>query len=73
MDGGKDLEARMNDLEIHTAHQDQVITELSDTVSEQWETITKLVRNIERLQERFSTMEQEVQSAPPADQPPPHY
>ena len=73
MDGGIDLETRINDLEIHSAHQDQIVADLSDTVNDQWETIAKLVRNIDRLQARFSTTEQDVQSVVPTDQPPPHY
>ena len=73
MDGDNEMEQRINDLEIHTAHQEQVIADLSDTVSEQWQSITELGRRIDRLQERFSTMEEDVQAVLPADQPPPHY
>ena len=73
MNGGKDIEARMADLEIHAAHQEETITELSETVAGQWETINTLSRKVEQLQERFFIMEEEVQSFRPDDRPPPHY
>ena len=68
----KDLGERLADMEIYAAHQEHTISELSDTVSEQWAAITKLIRRVDRLQERFITVEEEVQSVLP-DRPPPHY
>lgn len=64
---------RIDDLETHLAHQESTIQDLSETVGQQWETIDVLKREINRLKDRLSAMEGELQSAQSDERPPPHY
>ncbi|QDL94126.1 SlyX family protein (plasmid) [Paroceanicella profunda] len=67
-----DTTQRLTDLEIHVAHQEMVITELSETVSRQWSEIDMLKRSLTRLVERLNDRA-DSGDAPPAHQPPPHW
>ncbi|WP_118137220.1 SlyX family protein [Oceanicella sp. SM1341] len=67
-----DMGQRLTDLEIHVAHQEMVITELSETVNRQWAEIDMLKRSLTRLVERINEGA-EPGDAPPAHQPPPHW
>jgi len=67
------LGRRLNDLEATIAHQDQKLDEMSDTIAEQWAKIDALTRQTERLNERVRSLEGDLQSLQPGDQPPPHY
>ena len=64
------LQARLDGLEIRIAHQDQAIAELNDVVTQQWQSIDALNRQMQRMLE-------EVQALTPAregpEPPPPHY
>lgn len=57
-------------LQMLAAEQEKTIEELSGQVAEQWKVIEALQRRIERLTERFLTLEE--QSAPdvPVTKPP---
>ena len=73
MSEDKDLEQRLNDMESHLAHQEKTIQDLSDIAARQWETIDGLVRKVGRLEDRIRVIEEDIQTTPPKDPPPPHY
>ena len=62
--------ARLDDLEVRIAHQDQMTAELNEVITAQWAKITVLERQLAHLRE-------EVQNAGPQregpEPPPPHY
>ena len=64
-------EERLAELEIQLAHQGRSIEELSDMVSKQWEMIDRMSRQIRSLKDAL--VELEDNSAPAANQKPPHY
>ncbi len=63
---------RLTALEELTAHQAKTIDELSDQVSEQWKTIERLRRTLERLGEQMVGLEERTAEATPVTRPP-HY
>ena len=63
---------RIARLEEHVAHQTHTIEELSDQIAEQWRVIEQLRTKLDRLTERFLTLEAGSLEAP-AITPPPHY
>lgn len=67
-----DLELRLSELEVHVAHQDATIQDLSDGIAQQWETIDKLVRSVGLFKDQILNLEDGVQTLLP-DKPPPHY
>ncbi len=66
------LEARVGELEAHTAHQEGIIQDLSDGIAKQWESIDVLTRTVELLKDQLLNLEDGVQAILP-DKPPPHY
>jgi SlyX protein len=68
-----DLEARIQVLEELLAHRDQELQDLSDMVSQQWNKIEELKRDLTRTKDRLITLEDEVGESPAADQKPPHW
>lgn len=64
------LEARLVDLEVRYAWQEDLVEQLSDLVRDQQEQIDALRRELERLRDQ---MEGDPQEIGPADEPPPHY
>jgi SlyX protein len=63
------LESRIDELEMRTAHQDKVISDLNEMITAQWKQIEALQRQLRRLDE-------EVQALDQGDVPvtkPPHY
>ena len=68
-----DTQTRLDSLEAHIAHQDQVIEELSDVAVKQWAEITRLNEQIERLKNKVEAFETEMDGDPGDDPPPPHY
>ena len=62
--------ARLDDLEVRIAHQDQMAFELNEVITAQWLKISALERQIAHLRE-------EVQNSGPQrdgpEPPPPHY
>jgi SlyX protein len=67
------LDARVEKLEIWVAHQDQVIADLSSTTAAQWAQIEDLTRQVKRLLDRLSQVEQGGAADPADEPPPPHY
>lgn len=70
-DEGRDLSTRLDALEAHFAHQDKLMSELSDVLAAQWRKIDMLERQIARLREAFQTMGEPRSNTP--EPPPPHY
>ena len=68
-----DTQTRLEALEAHIAHQDQVIEELSDVAAKQWAEITRLNEQIERLKNKVEAFETSMQHDPSEEPPPPHY
>ena len=63
---------RLTALEELTAHQAKTIDELSDQVADQWKTIERLRRALERLGEQVTGIEERSAEAVPVTKPP-HY
>ena len=67
-----DIENRIMELEIKSAHQEDTIEQFNRIVIEQQKTIAELKRNMEQLQSKMSHL-QESNSKEVAEPPPPHY
>ncbi|MCP8896714.1 SlyX family protein [Shinella daejeonensis] len=65
-------EPRIARLEEQIAHQTHTIDELSDQIAEQWRVIEQLRSRLDRLTERFLTLEEGALEAPAITRPP-HY
>jgi len=64
-----DTTARLDEIEMRMAHQEQTIAELNDVITAQWKKIEALERQLGQLQ---GEMENIDQRAVPVDRPP-HY
>jgi SlyX protein len=71
-DTATDLSARLADLEVKFAFQQETIDSLNETVTKQWATIDRLSRALERIQSDVADMEA-GQRDPKGEPPPPHY
>ena len=67
----KTLSDRIDVLETRLAFQDVTIETLNQTLTEQWQQIDVLTRQIAALSERLQ--EAEASAPGPANEPPPHY
>lgn len=65
-------EERLVKLEELAAHQAKVIEELSDQLAEQWKVVEQARAKLDRLTERFLTLEETTLDAPAITRPP-HY
>ncbi|WEZ84865.1 SlyX family protein [Rhizobium sp. 32-5/1] len=65
-------QTRLIQLEETVAHQTKTIEELSDQLAEQWTVVEQVRAKLDRLTERFLTLEEQSIDAP-ANAPPPHY
>ena len=64
-----ELEARLEDLEVRSAHQEKTISDLNDALAGQW-------RRIELLDRIVAQLREEVRNAQPqreGEEPPPHH
>jgi SlyX protein len=61
---------RMTRLEEVAAHQAKVIEELSDQLAEQWKVVEQMRNKLDRLTERFLTLEGQALEAPHVTRPP---
>lgn len=67
-----DMETRIVSLEETVAHQSRVIDELSDQLAEQWRVVEQTRAKLDRLTERFLSLEEQSLDAPAITKPP-HY
>lgn len=65
-------EERITRLEETVAHQVKTIEELSDQLAEQWKLLEQTRLKLDRLTERFLTLEESSLEAPSITKPP-HY
>ncbi|NVD37310.1 Protein SlyX [Ensifer sp. M14] len=65
-------EDRITRLEETVAHQAKTIEELSDQLAEQWKVVEQTRAKLDRLTERFLSLEEQSLDAPPITRPP-HY
>ncbi|CDZ61615.1 Hypothetical protein NGAL_HAMBI2605_15690 [Neorhizobium galegae bv. orientalis] len=65
-------EERLVKLEELAAHQAKVIEELSDQLAEQWKVMEQTRAKLDRLAERFLSLEESSLEAPAITRPP-HY
>ncbi|MFK0276000.1 SlyX protein [Ensifer sp. KUDG1] len=63
---------RITRLEETVAHQAKTIEELSDQLAEQWKVVEQTRAKLDRLTERFLTLEEQSLDAPAITKPP-HY
>ncbi|AEV37144.1 SlyX [Pseudovibrio sp. FO-BEG1] len=68
----KSLEERIDDLEVHIAHQNETIETLNDVVSNQAQVIDRLVSAMGQMKDHLLDIQELVEQAP-ANQKPPHY
>jgi SlyX protein len=64
---------RLDDLERHAAHQERMLRELSDVLTEQWRIIETLRRDVQNLKDQLRGVEGAVAELTPPEPPPPHY
>ncbi|MDW5316499.1 SlyX family protein [Rhizobium sp. PL01] len=67
-----DNNERITRLEETVAHQAKTIEELSDQLAEQWTVVEQTRAKLDRLTERFLSLEEQSLDAP-ANTRPPHY
>ncbi|RVJ61305.1 hypothetical protein CN166_07500 [Sinorhizobium medicae] len=65
-----DAEDRITRLEEAVTHQLKTIEELSDQLAEQWKIVEQTRVKLERLTERFLSLEEESREAVPVTRPP---
>ena len=69
-----DIDARVTRLEEHIAHQNALVEELNEVVTQQRGEIDTLMRRVTMLMQRAVEQEADAtSSAPLADQRPPHW
>ena len=61
---------RLIALEIRSAEQEHIITELSDELARQWQVIDRLQKKLSVLTERFLALEEQATPAAPVTKPP---
>jgi SlyX protein len=64
--------SRLTQLEEIIAHQTKTIEELSDQLAEQWKVVEQTRAKLDRLTERFLSLEEQSLEAPAITRPP-HY
>ncbi|WP_331372858.1 SlyX family protein [Sinorhizobium chiapasense] len=67
-----DADNRITRLEEMLAHQAKTIEELSDQLAEQWKVVEQTRAKLDRLTERFLSLEEQTRDAIPVTRPP-HY
>ncbi len=64
---------RIDRLETHVAHQEQMIEDLQKVIADQWTDIERLTRKLAALGSRVEAVEEQADAPAPAEPPPPHY
>ncbi|SCW40740.1 SlyX protein [Rhizobium mongolense subsp. loessense] len=67
-----DETGRITKLEEMVAHQAKTIDELSDQLAKQWKAVEQMRTKLDRLTERFLSLEEQSLEAPAITRPP-HY
>ncbi|WP_068316655.1 SlyX family protein [Polycladidibacter hongkongensis] len=67
-----ELESRVDDLEIHVAHQADTVEALNSVVVQQQKTIDSLVSAVSKLREELLGLHDLLEDMP-ANEKPPHY
>lgn len=67
-----DKDSRITQLEETVAHQAKAIEELSEQLTEQWKVVEQTRAKLDRLTERFLSLEEQSLDAPAITRPP-HY
>ena len=62
--------ARLEDLEVRLAHQEKMISDMNEIVTQQWRTIDLLERQLRQLREEMRNIAPTRDGEEP---PPPHY
>ncbi|WP_368517945.1 SlyX family protein [Rhizobium sp.] len=65
-----DEQSRITKLEETVAYQAKTIEELSDQLAEQWKVVEQTRQKLDRLTERFLTLEEQSLEAPAITKPP---
>ncbi|WP_109317476.1 SlyX family protein [Pseudovibrio ascidiaceicola] len=68
----KSLEERVDELEMHIAHQNETIETLNDVVSNQAQVLDRLVSAMGQMKDQLLDIQDLVEQTP-ANQKPPHY
>ncbi len=68
-----DLNERITQLEEVLAHHQAMVGDLSDELAKQWQTIERMGRKIQELEEKIESLRPASESPDAGDQPPPHY
>jgi len=66
-------EARIDNLEVQMAYQNEVIEALNKTVIEQWAKLDKALARIKQLEDRLREVQASVVRDAADEVPPPHY
>jgi SlyX protein len=64
---------RIDEIEIHLAHQDEMIEDLHKVISAQQAEIADLKRRLGALGSRLQAVEESADAPPSQEPPPPHY
>ena len=67
------LIARIDDLEVRAAYEDQVIEDLNKVVLDQWTALEQMQRRMAALEDRLREVQASVGADGQDEPPPPHY
>jgi SlyX protein len=65
--------SRIDALEARIAHQERMIDDLNQTITDQWKDIDRLKRELQRLGDRVASAEAHIAQDPGDEPPPPHW
>jgi SlyX protein len=65
--------SRIEALETRISHQERTIEVLNTSVTEQWEQIDRLTKQVGRMADRLQQVEASAPSSDALEPPPPHY
>ncbi|HTJ64932.1 MAG TPA: SlyX family protein [Alphaproteobacteria bacterium] len=68
-----ELSARLDELEVRFAHQEQTIDDLNAAITAQWKQIDELIEKVTRLTQQVRGMENVAGAPNVPEPPPPHY
>ena len=66
-------ESRLVDIETKLAHQEHLLTQLNDALSDQQAQLMQVIELCQGLIERMRAMSEQDGAASPTDERPPHY